>query len=94
VWRFQRHQPRVFFRAASIDNLHRQHGAHPRGYGGFVVEQPERRKIGGAARVIAPALSGADQDAGIRADRALAHLDIQSVVVERDLARHRDPARV
>src|SRR5260370_35780561 len=43
-----------------------------------------------AAGVIAPALAGADEDAGSRAARGLAHLDIDIVVVERDLTRHGD----
>ena len=47
-----------------------------------------------AAGVIAPALAGADEDAGIGAARRLAHLDIDIVVVERDLTRHGDPAEV
>ena len=59
-----------------------------------------------AAGVIAPALAGADQDAGKacpraarRADpwsaaRRLAHLDVDILVVERDLARDGDAAWV
>ena len=43
-----------------------------------------------AAGVIAPALAGADEDTGIGAARGLAHLDINIVVVERDLTRHSD----
>jgi hypothetical protein len=43
-----------------------------------------------AAGVIAPALAGADEDAGIGAARGLANLDIDIVVVERDLTRHGD----
>ena len=47
-----------------------------------------------AAGVIAPSLAGADEDAGIGAGRWLAHLDIDILVVERDLTRHGDPAGV
>jgi hypothetical protein len=47
-----------------------------------------------AASVIAPALAGADEDAGIGAARRLAHLDVDIIVVERDLARDGDPAGV
>ena len=47
-----------------------------------------------AAGVIAPALAGADEDAGIGAARGLAYLDVDIIVVKRDLARDGDPAEV
>ncbi len=71
---------RVVHRAAHADRVdgppktypvetfaRRQDGAHLRGESRFIVEQPERRKMIGAAGVIAPALAGADKDAGRRA---------------------------
>jgi hypothetical protein len=39
-------------------------------------------------------LASADEDAGVGAARGLAHLDVDIIVVERDLARDGDPAEV
>jgi hypothetical protein len=49
--------------------------ADQRCQGRRIVEQAERRNMVAAAGVIAPALAGADEDAGIGAARGLANLD-------------------
>jgi hypothetical protein len=74
--------------------LRRHDCAHLRCQGRRIVEQAERGKMVPAAGVIAAALASADEDAGIGAARGLAHLDVDIIVVERDLARDGDPAEV
>jgi hypothetical protein len=74
--------------------LRRHDCAHLRCQGRRIVEQAERGKMVATAGVIAPALAGADEDAGIGAARGLAHLDVDIIVVESDLARDGDPAGV
>ena len=80
--------------AAEAGGSRAHHGAHADAQRVDIVEEPQGREVVGAARVIAAPLTGADQDAVVAAKRGLAHLDIDGVVVERDLAGDGDAALI
>ena len=69
-------------------------GMHRGGKSRNVVEQRERREVIGAAGIVAPVLTGADQDPVARGKTKLADLNISPVVVQGDFARDSDSASI
>ncbi len=58
------------------------------------MQQIERGKIVDPSRVVALALAGAEQDAGIETHRGLGNLHIETLGMQGDLARHSDAALI
>ena len=57
------------------------------------VQQIERGEVVAAAGVIAPALAGPEQDAGVAAGRRLARLHVETIAMQRRFTRNGDAAR-